>query len=214
MPLTIMGALGPALLAPAITMAFLPRPTKRIAAVGLCLASLGVLYLPVDGLRLSDCVRGVTGDLSVPTLILLASSLCARLGGSDVHSRREIDALSAVVAALALALYPMALGLSPIDPYSFGFFSIPFVALLGAIALAAWAKDRKLLLLSIVASVALHTLSLGESTNLWDYLIDPFVSLYAFHWFLRRHLPRDLRSSAASPNLGKRGNSGLVGVSS
>jgi hypothetical protein len=84
-----------------------------------------------------------------------------------------------VIALAALALYPMALGIGAYDPYRLGYGDPLFVAVLLLIVLIAWFRKSFLLVLCIALATLAWATGWYESDNLWDYLIDPFVSIYA-----------------------------------
>lgn len=88
-------------------------------------------------------------------------------------------ALLALIALGALALYPMALGLGAFDPYRLGYANGWFVAALLLIALMAWLRKHYLLALCVSLAVLAWAVGWYESRNLWDYLLDPFVAIYA-----------------------------------
>jgi len=100
-----------------------------------------------------------------------------------------------VVLSGGVFLYPMALGLTYFDPYTLGYGSRPFLVVLFVLAL--WAVQRELYLvaLCLCASVLAHSMGLLESRNLWDYLLDVWVVLYAmgflfWWWTTMRRVPR------------------------
>ena len=66
-----------------------------------------------------------------------------------------------------------------IDPYAWGYSSPIFFGLLSAFAAVLILKNR--LLEAIIFAIAIMAWSTQwhESTNLWDYLIDPFVATWA-----------------------------------
>ena len=142
------------------------------AAVALVLA-----VLPFGGLSLAGYVRGITGDLSVPTLVLLAIGLLGGLFGrfAGIVEPKERRALSVLVVLGALFLYPMALGLGSFDPYRLGFAPSGLLTALFVVAVAAWLRQFYVLLLCILVAVASHAFALMESPNLWDYLVDPWL---------------------------------------
>ena len=123
-------------------------------------------------LPLAAYVRGVVGDLSIVTMLLL---WCTLLPGNQ--STPWAFKLSLVI--IAIAFYPFALGLTMSDPYAWGYGSIPF--LIGVLAfalicgLANWTKGVWMIGIAIIAwGVHWH-----ESANLWDYLFDPVLVLWA-----------------------------------
>lgn len=161
---------------------------QRLAVL---LAALLVLLVPVAGLSLAGLVRGFTGDLSILTLLFLLLAGARTLSGCglvlDDNRARAVQA----IAIAALLFYPLVLGLGPVDPYRFGYGNLWFMlALLG---FAAWAALRHSILLALGIAVAVVAWSIGwyESPNLWDYLLDPWLGIYALaaqarHWWNQR----------------------------
>ena len=149
------------------------------------LAAFALALVPLGGLPAAAYLRGVIGDLSVTTLLLLCAVLRPIRGLEAVGARSRLS-VQALAAAGGLLLYPWALGLGPADPYRLGFGSPWFLGALLALAAGAW-----LLRLRFVAScLALAVLgwALGglESRNLWDYLLDPLVSVWGLGGLLVR----------------------------
>ena len=117
-------------------------------------------------------VRGVIGDLSIVTMLLLWTSL--------LPGRKPLPmAFKVSIVCIAIAFYPLALGLSMIDPYAWGYGSILFfiAVLLFAVVcgLANWSKGVWIISIAILAWAAYW----HESANLWDYLLDPFLAIWA-----------------------------------
>jgi len=123
-------------------------------------------------LPLAAYVRGVIGDLSIVTMLLLWTSL---LSGSKPAPL----AFKVSVACIAIVFYPLALGFGMIDPYAWGYGSILFfiAVLLFAVVcgLANWSEGVWMIAIAILAWAA-HW---HESANLWDYLLDPFLAIWA-----------------------------------
>lgn len=124
-------------------------------------------------LPLAAYVRGVVGDLSVVLTLLLWSSVL-------LPSRSAPTSFKLAIAFISLAFYPLALGLGMIDPYAWGYGSIGLLAavLLFALVcgLAGWMKGVWIIALAIIAWAA-HW---HESANLWDYVLDPLLAIWAF----------------------------------
>jgi hypothetical protein len=123
-------------------------------------------------LPLSAYIRGVTGDLSIVTLLLLWSSI--------LPSAKKIPlGFKVPLALIAIVFYPLALGFGMMDPYVWGYGSIGFliaVVLFAIICgLAGWTKGVWILSFAIIAWAA-HW---HESANLWDYVLDPFLAIWA-----------------------------------
>lgn len=153
--------------------------------------TFGVALLPVFGLSLAGSLRGLVGDLSVTSVLLLLSALWARLRHLQTQqlvtlwSERDRNSLLLAVIGLALLLYPFALGISPFDPYRLGFGNVMFIVALAALSLWALYRGLKLLPLAIALAVLAWSQGVHESTNLWDHLIDVPLVLYAIAATLR-----------------------------
>jgi hypothetical protein len=145
----------------------------------IALVAAVAVFIPFGDLSAAAYVRGVTGDLSVPTLALAASACVSRIGGRTLFALREWRALLGAVAAAGLLFYPFALGFTPFDPYALGYGSIVFITALLIGTLAAWRAELNLVVLVVVVAAVAYLAGAYESRNLWDYLIDPLAVLYA-----------------------------------
>jgi hypothetical protein len=143
------------------------------------LIAVVALFIPVGGLPLVADVRGVTGDLSVPTLALAANAYVSRFSGRTLFAPREWSALLGAVLAAGLFLYPFALGWTPFDPYALGYGSMVLITVLLLATLGAWRAGLNLIVLIVVVAAVAYLGGVYESRNLWDYLVDPLVALYA-----------------------------------
>ena len=146
-----------------------------IAKVFLILLIGNLFFWPLGlgmELPLSAYVRGAIGDLSIVTMLLLWTSL--------LPASKSIPLVfKLAIAFIAVAFYPLALGLSMVDPYAWGYGSITFfIAVLFfalVCGLANWNKGVWILAIAILAwSAHWH-----ESANLWDYVLDPFLAIWA-----------------------------------
>lgn len=174
---------GLASVASALAASLLLLPwTKRLANRRWAWATGAVFVatlIPFDGLPIAAYVRGATGDLSITTLVLLWCALLRPWTGCGAGESRHRLALLALIALAALVFYPMALGLGAIDPYRFGYGNGWFVSALLLAAMAGWFRKNYLLALCIALATLAWSIGWYESGNLWDYLLDPFVSIYA-----------------------------------
>ena len=162
------------------------------------LAYVAVMF-PVAGLSLAGWLRGITGDLSLTTLLLLSCALYARLRPAvpPLWGARERSALFGFLGVMALLLYPFALGLGSLDPYRAGYGGIGLILMLALLAL--WAMRRGFTLLPLAIALAFTGWSFGvlESTNLWDYLIDAPLAIYALWVTVKASLLYALRRDRA-----------------
>jgi len=143
----------------------------------------GALLVPIEGLAVARWVAGLSANFSIPLTGLLAVSIWERVFERPLFSGREWATAWGFGALGGLALYPMALGVGGVDPYEWGWPFSPLFVVVGA--LTAWLMWRQngfgfLLLLAALA----FQLGLLESTNYWDYLLDPVYSLVALGWLV------------------------------
>jgi len=152
-----------------------PQSFPLLAKLLLVLMLANLFFWPLGlgiELPLSAYVRGVTGDLSIVTMLLLWTSLL-------LASRPVPLAFKFALVFVAIGFYPFALGLGMTDPYAWGYGSIPFFIAVLFFALlcglANWSKGVWIIAIAILAWAA-HW---HESANLWDYLLDPFLAIWA-----------------------------------
>lgn len=164
-----------ALLLPSVKQLAKPRLAMLLGAIFV------YAMLPINGLSLAAYLRGGIGDVSITTLLLLCSVLAKPWLSYVTLDNKNRFALFGLIAIAALALYPMALGISAYDPYRLGYGNEAFVATVLLIALAAWYWKIYWVTLCIACATLAWAMGWYESTNLWDYLIDPFVAGYAIY---------------------------------
>jgi hypothetical protein len=148
------------------------------------LAAALFVFVPLGDLPIAAYVRGVTGDLSIATLVLAYAACRAQLTGRTAIERRDLRVLSWLVVAGTAFLYPFALGWTRFDSYSLGYGLVEFVTALLLVTLAAWHFRFTVVVIIIIAAVLAYLVGAYESRNLWDYLIDPLVASYALIWLL------------------------------
>ncbi|MDH4233646.1 MAG: hypothetical protein OEV15_00725 [Gallionella sp.] len=153
----------------------LTRLHKGMATAAVFVAAL----IPFGGLPLAAYVRGASGDLSITTLVLLWCALLGPWAGCAAADIKHRLALWVLIVLAALTLYPMALGIGASDPYRLGYGNWQFVITLLLVALVAWFRKYYLVALCIALAALAWAVGWYESGNLWDYLLDPFVSIYA-----------------------------------
>jgi hypothetical protein len=152
--------------------------TSRGRLGPVALAAMTAAWIPIRGIPLGGYPRGLLGDLSIVTLLLLAASLIPALGGRRVLDTRSRAALAGWAAVAGMALYPQTLGLTRLDPYELGY--RPRVLVLLVVGLVVWWWWGRLgAALVLTSGVAAFNLGLLESDNLWDYLLDPALFVWA-----------------------------------
>ena len=174
---------------------------RRVWRLGVALAVVALgLAVRVGGLPLAAYPRGMAGDLSVTTLLLLAAALSAMLTGRTILERRAWFALCGLAATAGAVVYPLTLGLTRMDPYELGYRPRALVVLVAVLVVAWWWRRRGAALV-LAAGVAAFDLRLLESTNLWDYLVDmPLAvcsaAIVGARAVIGRRAPSDLRAPA------------------
>ena len=162
-------------------------PRQRGVALG---AAIIVVSIPLWGVSAAGFVRGMTGDLSITTLFLLTLSLMRSFSNRITAGDENRLAALLVILITAALFYPLALGLGMFDPYRLGYGNLWFMAAL--LVLAVWSSLRYSTLLATCIALAVAAWAAGwyESPNLWDYLLDPWLALYAFAVWMKIWLAR------------------------
>lgn len=140
-----------------------------------------LLWCPVGAahLPLVAYVRGISSDLSISLVMIACIGMYQRLAGVHLVSDRERNVLNLVFAASALFLYPLALGWGDWDSYRLGWGAPGMWAALLVLSLVCWGKGLRLLSILVAAGLLAWAAGALESTNLWDYLIDPWIAVGA-----------------------------------
>ena len=158
-------------------------PFEKWMALGVFI----VLWWPVGSAHLPIVayIRGVSSDLSM-TLVALACivSWHAQFGFNPLD-QRNVTALWVAVASAALILYPLALGLGDWDSYRLGWGTTGIWLSLLGISLVYWLIGLRLMPFLIALAVLAWCTGVLESTNLWDYLIDPWLAMVAIFQCVR-----------------------------
>jgi len=174
--------LGLGLAATATAAVFLRLPGvargRKAHPAGLLIAALAIALIPLGTLPVAAYVRGVVGDLSVTSMLLLLHGLFRPVLGWEAIGARSRLTLQALVAAGGLVLYPLALGLGPADPYRLGFANPWCVGAMLLLETAAWLLRLHAVASCITLAVLAWALGAYESRNLWDYLLDPLLAVW------------------------------------
>jgi len=166
--------------------------TSRLAGLGrpwpelVGAACAAIALVPISPLPLAGSLRGVTGDLSVTTLLLLTRFVLRPAFDWKPLEARTALALQGLVTAGGLVLYPLTLGLGLWDPYTLGYGEPSFLAFLAAVAAATLFLDLPFVTVCLALAVLAWSLGAFESRNLWDHLLDPLVFAWGFFPLLLR----------------------------
>ncbi len=133
---------------------------------------------------------GIVGELSIPTLSLIVLFVIKRFLRRDILSISDSSVLLYGIAAIGIVLYPTALGFSKWDLYRFGYNPMFLLPPLLIAVLITWFSGHRMTAMIILIAIIARNLRFFESDNLWDYLIDPFITIYAFVWVGRQGVRR------------------------
>ncbi len=190
--------LGQVLLASAIILSLFQvgkyPAIVRWTALGI---SAVIGFFKIGDLRLIAYPGGVLGDLSITTQILLASVIVKQVLRIDILSARDRSSVFLAAAAGGLVLYPLSSGLTMLDVYSLGFESTALLIGLAVLAVMGWYLRPGA---AIVVPVSVIAFNFGwlTSTNVWDYLLDPMLALFAWGWLLIVFTSRTLSTARAT----------------
>ncbi len=128
--------------------------------------------IPIQGMPFGRFLHGITFGFSIPSFVLLLSVLWTAHTKRPPLSKSTRMTMYAAGTVFGITLYPMAIGLGTFDPYVLG-----------------WSYDRLSILLVLVTIVfiwkssvfgyvlllaaAAWQIGVLESTNIWDYVVDP-----------------------------------------
>ncbi|HEX19799.1 MAG TPA: hypothetical protein ENG78_03140 [Acidiferrobacteraceae bacterium] len=193
------GIFGSALLILCLWVRILPWRIKIPAWRGLVfLAGAIILLIPFGELSIAAKLRGLVGDLSMTSLLAMVLISLSYITGRDYFNRYNRYVLLLSVLCAALFLYPMTMGLTFFDPYLMGYGSYGFAAVVFLGALISWAIRAYVTAAALLLAMVAYSVGLYESRNLWDYLIDPVIAIYAAFWLAStvfRNLYQRLRIS-------------------
>jgi len=158
--------------------------------------ALAALLLPVGGLTVARWAAGLSANFSFPFTGLMAAAVWERAFAQQVLSPRDWEAGWRFGAIGGLVLYPFALGVGSVDPYEWGWRFSPLFVVVGVLTAGLIWRQSRFAILLLLAAVAFH-LGVLESSNYWDYLLDPIYCLVSLVRLGRRLI--SVRSLAWSP---------------
>jgi uncharacterized membrane protein len=150
-------------------------------------------------------IRGISSDLSITLVALACLNLCQRLLRPGAIDLRERMAVSVAVAVATLFLYPLALGWGDWDIYRVGWGATGMWIGLLILSLFCWAQGLRLVPILVALALLAWCFGILESSNLWDYLMDPWLAFAAFFqcvkWSAGQLLAKSRRTGSAAVHL-------------
>lgn len=181
-------------------MAFMMLPgIKNMVRYSRWLLAFGLIalaFLPlIGGISLVYYLRGLFGDLSIPTVALLLAGIYGPLPAWQ-PARKRLLFLAGIT---GLCFYPMALGATSFDPYHWGYQPAWLIIGLALIVLFSW-RTHPGVVWVLGCAVMAFNIGLMESGNLWDYLIDPALAVFALGGILLNAIKQTLNFKKAMRN--------------
>jgi len=168
-----------------------PRYSRKLVTVAI-FGSMALAIMPVYDLVLAAYVRAGLGNLSITSMVMLCFMIASAYTGQQYLAAERKHQLYQCVIVGALIVYPTGLGLSLYDGYALGYSSWLLLLLLAACTGIYLWRQVFLIPALILAAVSAYLLNAMESDNLWDYLLDPWITLVAC-WHLVTQVTRLLR---------------------
>lgn len=152
---------------------------SRARIIGSLLLALILLSIPVPltGWNGFAWVRVLEPNPSFTLTALLGIALWERISRKRLFRPADWKAAWIFGTASALLLYPMALGLTSLDPYGWGWG--PRIPILVAVAAAMLTLRGSRFGILLLLPFAGFLTGLQESTNFWDAVIDPFYAIFS-----------------------------------
>lgn len=179
---TFLPLLGCSLLIAVLTL----RCTEHLALsflskMVLFLLTIGLSFISIDQFSIAAYIRGLVADLSITTIVMLIAACYASLSQRTVVKPVERVLASFLLLGGGIFLYPMALGWGNFDPYYYGYFPTLAGILLSLLILSALFNEFYLIMTCLLAGLLAYSFRVLDSSNLWDYLIDPLAVLWAIY---------------------------------
>ena len=136
-------------------------------------------WIPVNDLFIAGYSRGITGDLSVTTMIMIFIYILRSLFGLKLSVFENARLPASILFFTGIFFYPLAMGFTLLDPYGMAYNPEILSFFLFVIAVIGWYFNNYLTVVCICAGVAGYVFRIFESDNLWDYIIDPVIFIIA-----------------------------------
>jgi len=173
---------------------------SRLRIIGSLLLAFFLLRIPVEGWASFAWIRVLEPNPSFTLTALLGIALFQRVTQKNLF--RSVDWNGAWIfgSVASLALYPMGLGLTSMDPYAWGWgVSLPIAAALCSMFFLLRGNRFGILLLLCLAG---FLADIQESRNFWDALLDPLYGAVSLVIVAVRILRSGRKAIAMTPTEG------------
>lgn len=162
--------------------AALSRQTRLVLAC-LCFVAM-LLPWPLGG---AAWLLSYVSHFSLASLLLALNVIQGLISEKTFFEQKQRNTLFMLLCVIAPGFYVLSMGATLIDPYAWGFGDFQFSTGILLLGLYFWISRYYTLCLWLVLSQVMWRLELLPSDNLWDYLIDPWVVIWApWGWWYSR----------------------------
>ncbi|MCP4221261.1 MAG: hypothetical protein GY765_41930 [bacterium] len=162
----------------------------RLRTFVIAAASAIVLLVPIKGIPTARYLIALNADFSIPLTVILFDGVLRHAFHVRILNAKSIGTSRIFGVVAGLLLYPAALGLGSLDPFSaVRVYNLLFIVTAGLTIFLLLKKNRFGIVL--IACIAAYHLHLLESPNFWNYLVDPFYFIAALVGLLRRKRPNE-----------------------
>ena len=173
-------------------------PGRRSSLLFLAFAT-ALSIVPVAGHPVHRWCATFYPILGAPLAALLFDVTWSGATGRPLFRDADRRAFWAFGSAAGLFLYPMSLGLGPFDPYALGWSFSWLFPWIGTVAAVLILRGNRFGYALLLALAAWHG-GLLESTNLWDYVVDPAYFLLSVGALSGRAFRRAAPAAPLSPS--------------
>jgi hypothetical protein len=192
-----LGLIGCMLFMIAVPLTIIRQPgySRKLVTVAI-FSAMALAIVPIHDLAMVAYVRAGLGNLSITSTLMLCLMIATAYSGNEYISADTRRNLYRCTMIAALVVYPTGLGLSLFDGYALGYGNLIMLLLLvGCVAGYIW-RGALFIPAVILLGITAYLAGLLESDNLWDYLLDPWITLVAIISGTKYQAKRLLRSRA------------------
>lgn len=129
-------------------------------------------------------VLSYLSGFSISAVVLAVFFLYRCMGGLRQLPVRQVRQASVLLLVVAVVFYPLSMGVGAWDPYALGYGSRLFSGVLLGLGLLALVASNGLLCVLLILAQLAWAARLLRSDNLWDYLFDPWLVIWAAAWLV------------------------------
>lgn len=184
---SLTGLIEYALILGALTLPFTKILSFKIRLFIFVLA-FSLAWIPVNTLFVAGYMRGMAGDLSLSSMILILIYIFRSLLKIKLSVFKNAKIPAFIVLFTGIFFYPLSMGVFQIDPYGMAYDPKILSLFLFVLALIGWHLDHYLIVACLCVGVAGYIFRILESDNLWDYILDPLLFIVAAVYLIMKFI--------------------------